>query len=119
MLEVPSQQIFYPAGRCDGNVKSISRFGFWNRFRSNQRRCKLIRLQSRIQQRQGLDKFKPFSSSRRRTRSTFIDNQLRNVQFVLTGALRLPLASQLLPRGDNRICQQSTREMAYYGCFNV
>jgi hypothetical protein len=24
-----------------------------------------------------------------------------------------------LPRGDNRICQQSTREMAYYGCFNV
>jgi hypothetical protein len=25
----------------------------------------------------------------------------------------------LLPRGDNRICQQSTREMAYYGCFNV
>jgi hypothetical protein len=41
----------------------------------------------------------PFSSSRRRTRSTFIDNQLRNVQFVLTGALHPPLASQLLPRG--------------------
>jgi hypothetical protein len=23
----------------------------------------------------------------------------------------------LLPRGDNRICQQPTREMAYDGCF--
>ena len=28
-----------PVGRCNGNVKSISRFRFWNRLRSNQRGC--------------------------------------------------------------------------------
>jgi hypothetical protein len=44
-------------------VKSISRFCFWNRFCSNQRGCQKIRLQGRIQQRQGLDYVEPFAKA--------------------------------------------------------
>jgi hypothetical protein len=105
--------------RRDRDVKCVARFGGRHRLFPDQRVRQVINLNGGFQEIKVFDDRKALRRSRRVALRSFVEDNLRDEQFIVRRLIPPPIASQLLPGGDERIRVNSSRDVTDDRCFQV
>lgn len=84
MLEIPRHQVLYALNSRDGNVQSITRFGWRNSTFGIEQMCQRSGVVRDREDGQIADDIKAFLSSRRVAVAAFINDELRYRKFKAT-----------------------------------